>query len=162
VKDMKPEWDPGTPEQVVQMVLALRSSASIALLSFPEEKLGVGAKWESKLSLAQQSTSFEQKNIFTIESIKGDDVVVNVELVMSAPPQKMTPPGAPPEVVIELVKMQGSGKGQLKVNLKTQASELTLEQKTEEHTKATGTPGGPAEQESSTEVKLSLTQKAAE
>lgn len=83
----------------------------------PEEAVGVGAKWRVAGSPILNGIQMNQTVTYEIASIEGDRIILDTTLEQDAEPQKMTLPGLPPNATVNLESLDGSGRGQVTMDL---------------------------------------------
>jgi hypothetical protein len=83
---------------------------------FPDEAIGVGAKWEVKRPLKTQGMTIDQVASYELKSIKEDHAEVASTVSQSAANQKISNPAAP-QMKMDLVKMAGTATGNVTFDL---------------------------------------------
>jgi len=84
---------------------------------FPEEEIGVGAKWQIKTRVDQMGIRLSQVASYELASLDGDKGKIKVKLQQTAPGGNMQLPGLPKGATAKLLSMKGSGRGQLEFEL---------------------------------------------
>lgn len=84
---------------------------------FPEEAVGVGAKWQVKSRIDQMGIKLSQIADYELAEISGDKGKIKVKIQQTAPGGTMNLPGLPQGATAKLVSMRGSGKGELGFDL---------------------------------------------
>ncbi|MCC6897660.1 MAG: hypothetical protein IT377_01730 [Polyangiaceae bacterium] len=84
---------------------------------FPEEEIGVGAKWQVKTKLEQMGIKLTQTANYELSALTGDTGKIKLQLQQTAPGGNMELPGLPAGATAKLVGMKGSGKGELEFDL---------------------------------------------
>lgn len=84
---------------------------------FPEEEIGVGAKWQVKTRIDQMGIRLSQTATYELAERSGDKGKIKVKLQQTAPGGNMQLPGLPKGASAKLVSMKGSGKGELRFDL---------------------------------------------
>jgi hypothetical protein len=84
---------------------------------FPEEPVGVGARWEVRQQVVSQGISMEQTTYYTLVSRKGNKAVVSLAIAQAAAPQNLSLPDLPPGSSARLESFSGSGSGSQTINL---------------------------------------------
>jgi hypothetical protein len=82
----------GVDPQARQMMDQMKEGTSNLSVPFPEEPVGVGAKWESKKINKVQAMSVEQTGTYELVSLDGDKVGAKFNLEFSAAGQKTPAP----------------------------------------------------------------------
>lgn len=98
--------------QVKQTMEGMQQSLQQIAVPFPEEAVGVGAKWEviTRLDHAQGLT-LTQTSTYEILERSGSTVKLATSVTQKAAPQEMHPPGLPPGASVHLESMESSGAG---------------------------------------------------
>jgi len=107
---------PGADPQVGTMMEQMKEAISHISSPLPEEPVGVGAKWEVKMTIKSQGMTMNQTATVELVSVEEDKITTKTALVQSAPPQKIQNP-AMPGIKIDLVKMNGTGSGDVAIDL---------------------------------------------
>lgn len=85
---------------------------------FPDEAIGVGAKWEVKTKLEQMGIRLSQAATYELTEQSGDHGKIKLKLEQKAPGGDMQLPGLPAGASAKLVSMRGSGRGVLEFDLR--------------------------------------------
>lgn len=83
---------------------------------FPEQELGVGGRWVERREIDQNGITVKQETTYEVKSMEGDEVMLGIDITMTAPRQAMEDPRMPPGSM-ELMSMSGKGKGNVKLDL---------------------------------------------
>lgn len=83
----------------------------------PEEAVGVGAKWRVSASPTLNGIKMNQTATYEIASIEGDRIILDTSVEQDAEPQRITLPGLPPNATVNLESLDGSGRGQVTMDL---------------------------------------------
>jgi hypothetical protein len=83
---------------------------------FPEQAVGVGAKWEFAMPVKSQGMSLQQTTSYEVTAIEGDRVELKTVVTQSAANQKVANP-AMPQAKVDLKKMSGKGEGSYSFDL---------------------------------------------
>jgi hypothetical protein len=100
-----------------QLMGQLTSSAENLSSPFPEEAVGVGARWEVRQANTSGGQTTFQKTVYEIVSIDGAAVSVKVATEQTAPPQSISNPALPAGAEMHLDKMAGTGEGTATIRL---------------------------------------------
>lgn len=122
--------DAGDPA-LQAMLSQMTSSVENLSTAFPEEAVGVGAKWEVRQALTSGGQTQFQKSIYEVTAITGATVNLKVTTETSAPPQTINNPmaaAAGGEMTLE--KMTGSGAGTMTIQLDSLTPTSSIEQTT--------------------------------
>jgi hypothetical protein len=84
---------------------------------FPEEEVGVGARWEVRLALEAAGVKMYQKTEFELVAFDGKTATLKTKTEQTAPPQSISNPAMPSGAAIQLQKMTGAGSGTMVVRL---------------------------------------------
>ena len=103
--------DTVSPQQK-QTMDGLQQSLQQVSIPFPDEPVGVGARWEVT-SLLSQLQGMDLTQVTTYELLERTPTTVKIAatIVQSADPQKVNPPGLPPGAVVHLDTLNSSGSG---------------------------------------------------
>ncbi len=84
------------------IIQSLQQSLELVVPPFPNEAIGVGAKWERKMERKERGQENSAKHIFTLKEVsaEGGVVVADIEVAVPKTPvkQRGAPPGATQEV----------------------------------------------------------------
>jgi hypothetical protein len=100
-----------------QQMQAMSSSLENMSLPFPEEPVGVGAKWEVKQAMENGGMKTFQKITAELTAVQGNVITLSVKTEQTAPPQPVNNPALPPGATVSLVNLTGAGTGTMKVSL---------------------------------------------
>lgn len=104
--------------QVLALMQHLQDGMTNSFLALPEEPIGPGARWVATTATDAAGIAITQTNEITLTSLQGDTAEVTLQLKQSAKPSKISGANLPPGVSIELEKLDGAGKGTMRVNFK--------------------------------------------
>ena len=104
--------DPQTRQAVEQIKQALVNIAT----PLPAEPVGMGAKWEVKMTLQSQGVKMDQTVIYELTSSDEESLTTKNTITQSAPKQKVQSP-AMPALKFDLGKMDGHGTGETTLEL---------------------------------------------
>lgn len=104
--------------QVLALMQHLQDGMTNAFLALPEEPVGPGARWSATTTTDAAGILITQENTVSLVAHNGDNYEFSLQLKQSAQPSKITGANLPPGVSIDLTKLDGSGKGSMKVNFK--------------------------------------------
>ena len=111
--------DGGTDPTAQQFLQQFEQSMKHAAPPFPEQPVGVGAKWEHHSSLEVMGISVEQVATMEVLAIKGDRIKLRVSVEQEADGDDVEFPGLPPGAEISLDRLQSRGTGEMLVDLKS-------------------------------------------
>ncbi len=83
---------------------------------FPDEPIGVGAKWEVTQKVIEAGMTLDQTTAFEITAVKGAVVSLRFTVTLTAPPGKLESTFAG-GMVAEVKSLTGSGEGTIEVDL---------------------------------------------
>lgn len=99
--------------QAKQLLAGMRESLTQISAPFPEEPVGVGARWEVKETISQQGITLTQIATYELKSLRGDVFRTLVTIVQNADRQEVAMPGLPPGAKVTLVGMDSKGTGEI-------------------------------------------------
>ena len=102
--------------QAQQMMGELTSMLENLATAFPDEAVGVGAKWETRQSLLSAGQYSFMKKITEIVSIDGSVVKLKFTSEQVIPAQTMTNPAFPMEMQLDASKGSGSGTADVRLD----------------------------------------------
>jgi hypothetical protein len=114
-KKMEMKYPADATPQLRQTVDQMKEGMSSASIPFPEEAIGVGAKWEVKQVLKSQGMTINQTATYELVSIEGGQVVIKSAIEQTAANQKIQNP-AMGGLKADVVKMTGHYAGSLTWN----------------------------------------------
>lgn len=100
-----------------QTMQAMSSSLENMSLPFPEEPIGLGAKWTVKQALSSGGMKTFQTINVELTAIDGNQITLGVKNEQTAPPQPVSNPQLPPGATVSLVNLTGTGTGTMKIKL---------------------------------------------
>jgi hypothetical protein len=143
----------GADPQVKQFVDQMKETMSRVASPLPEEAVGAGAKWETKMPLKSQGMTLNQTATFNLVSIEGDHCVAKTTVTQTASNQKIQNP-VMPGTKVDLTKMTGRGTGEVTFDL---GQILPQEAKVEFHQDmATSTTAVNSSQKQTMEMRMDL------
>ncbi len=109
-----PSGSSATTKQIYEQILnSLKQISS----PFPEEAVGVGAKWSVANSLKVNGMTLNQIATYEIANIQDNVITLNVSLEQHADPQNFNPPGLPAGASVKLKSLNSQGNGTLTLKL---------------------------------------------
>jgi len=102
---------------VSQALGSMTSEAQNFSMPFPEEAVGVGARWEVRQASTNGGQTIFQKTTYEVTSIAGPAVTMTVKSEQTAPPQSVSNPNLPAGAEIYLDKMTGTSEGKVTIRL---------------------------------------------
>lgn len=82
---------------------------------FPQEAIGEGAAWIVTAPVEIDGVQVEQKTTYTLQPSDDDTVRLAMVIDQTAPRQKLSPPGMPPEAAT-VESFTGSGQGEIEID----------------------------------------------
>jgi hypothetical protein len=116
-KGFAAEIPPGTDPQTHQMIGQMSESLGSLSSPLPEEAVGLGAKWETKMPIKSQGMTIDQTVVSELVGLEDGRARVKVSLTQRAANQKISNPSMP-GVKFDLTKMTGSGQGETTLDFK--------------------------------------------
>jgi hypothetical protein len=118
VREAEFELPPNAPAQIQQQLQGMRQSMQQIAVPFPEEAVGVGARWEVVAAIPDlNGLSLTQSASYELVGIEGETVRLKTSISQVAEPQIMKAPGMPPGAQVRLESMSSSGQGETTLNL---------------------------------------------
>jgi len=112
----------GLPSGIGQELTQFLSSAKLAIgqmaVPFPQEAIGVGAKWQVEESIAQDGIQVRQKTYYELLAMDGPRLQIRTQTVQSSEQQKAALPGLPAGVSAKVLSLRGAGAGESEVDLR--------------------------------------------
>lgn len=100
-----------------QSMDGMRQQVHQLSVPFPEEALGVGAKWTVTQNLEQNGMKLKQVVAWELKERSGTVVKLASTVTQTADPQEMKPPGMQPGAKANLESLNSSGEGTTEVDL---------------------------------------------
>ncbi|MDC0669541.1 DUF6263 family protein [Nannocystis radixulma] len=108
---------PDVNPQIKQTVESMRQQINQMSVPFPEEALGVGAKWTVTQHLEQQGMKLQQVATWELKGRDGSVVQLASTIVQTAAPQAIEAPGMPAGAKVSLDRLDSTGSGTTQVDL---------------------------------------------
>lgn len=105
-----------TNPQVAQMMGSMSSAIQQLSLPFPEEAVGIGARWTVRQAMSTGAMQTYQKFDVEVTALDATSCTFKIASEQSAPPQAVTLPGLPPGVQASLESLSGTGTGTMTVH----------------------------------------------
>jgi hypothetical protein len=105
--------------QAQQMMGELTSQIENLATAFPEEAVGVGAKWETRSAISAAGQFSFQKTTMEVVSIDGTTVNLKFAIEQTTPPQPFTNSALPAGTEVQLDGAKGTGSGTNAIRLDT-------------------------------------------
>lgn len=126
-KSVKMDLDAANPA-VSQAFSQVSQNLENMMAPFPEEAIGVGAKWEARQALDSQGMSMFQRTEFEVTAMTATSMTVNIKTEQTAPPQTISNPQLPAEAAMTLERLtsSGTGKGTIPTNALVPTMDMDL------------------------------------
>jgi hypothetical protein len=95
------------PIRLLRMLLNTRET--LTRVRLPEEKIGLGARWETRKQVRAYGFEVQQINTYTLVDRAGDEVMLNVTVQQMARPQTIEFPEEGIEISVETMTAQADG-----------------------------------------------------
>lgn len=113
--------DSGTSDEMYQALQSMADNFSRNLTQFPDEPVGVGAKWTLDMDMNMGGLQLGATNHMEVTKIQGDKVELSFVMVMEKGDSKMQLPGMPPGADVDFTKFVAEGSGTSVIDLSTMA-----------------------------------------
>ena len=117
------------PVRLLRMIVNTRET--LTRVRLPEEKVGLGARWESRREIKAYGFNVQQVNTYTLVDRAGDEIMLNVTVQQLARPQKVEFPEEGIEISVE--SMMAQADGQIIVDLDALESDASANGTAEDH-----------------------------
>jgi hypothetical protein len=107
----------GVDAQLRQIMDGMRQSLRQLGAPFPEEPVGVGAKWETITHATQNGITLDQTALNELTSLQGESGLLAVTIKQTAEPQQLQPPNLPAGTRVDLTSFSSTGGGQTAFDL---------------------------------------------
>lgn len=101
----------GVGQAVRQQMESTMQTVQQSVIPFPEEPVGVGARWSVDMDVSMQGMALRQTATYEVVEITADAVRINSTISQSADAQALQLPELPPGATAELLSYSGSGTG---------------------------------------------------
>lgn len=118
----------GVPIRLLRMVVNTRETLTRVLL--PEEKVGLGARWETRKMIKAYGFEVQQVSTYTFVDRAGDEIMLNVTVQQLALPQTIE--FADEQIQISVETMTGQAEGQIILDLDALESDASATGKSED------------------------------
>jgi hypothetical protein len=112
-KDIDIKTPPGANAQVAQFLDSIKQSIGQMTAPFPEEAVGVGAKWDTLMRISQSGMNMTQVASNEIVALDADSVTLSIKIKQDAPRQTITKDGQ----TATLESYTGGGTGETTLKL---------------------------------------------
>ncbi|MBD2356495.1 hypothetical protein H6G41_18000 [Tolypothrix sp. FACHB-123] len=107
--DVPTGLDPNLKQMMQQMLSSIEQFSS----PLPQEAVGIGSQWRVSSTLNLGGMNFQQITTYQLENLKDGVATLKVGVEQIASPQKLTTPGLPKGVTLNLKSYKGTGQGQI-------------------------------------------------
>lgn len=146
---------PDANPQLAQSLENIGNTLEQVMVRFPEEAVGVGAKWTETSELDNSGAKIEQVATYELTEVEGDAITLETTIEQTPKTKDFKPPGMPPNVKVELVEFDSKGEGRIVYNLGNMLPDEG-ESKMDTKVKVAADANGQ-KQEFTTRIKLNLT-----
>jgi len=95
------------PVRLLRMIVNTRET--LTRVRLPEEKVGLGARWESRREIKAYGFKVQQVSTYTLVDRAGDEIMLNVTVQQLALPQTLEFPEEGIEITVESMTAQADG-----------------------------------------------------
>jgi hypothetical protein len=127
------------------------------IAAFPEEPIGIGARWEVVSRFASSGTELLQWSTFQLKERDEKGATLGLEVAQAAAKPEMTPPGAPPGFSAKVIDFASNGKGETYVDFTSPAprkANVAIDSKMALELGQAGAPGGAMAMKSKVVVEM--------
>ncbi len=111
VKSYKPNLKAGLDAMAKQALQGMEDNFAAIAIPFPEEAIGIGAKWSVTRPVKSQGIEMTRVDVYELTKFEGGAGTVKVTSKQDAKPQEVKAEGAPPGVKQRVIKMVTTGTG---------------------------------------------------
>ncbi len=116
------------PIRLLRMIVNTRET--LTRVRLPDEKVGLGARWETRKEVRAYGFKVQQVNTYTLVDHAGDEIMLNVTVQQLALPQTIEFPEEQIEISVET--MMGQAEGQIILDLDALESDASATGKGED------------------------------
>lgn len=95
--------------EMQQSLSTIEQSVQNSAIPFPDEAVGVGARWSAATSVTTNGFSIQQESIYTVTAIHEDGAEIGITLTQTAPEQDIPAPGG--AAIVHLNTLRGEAVG---------------------------------------------------
>ncbi|HSN84380.1 MAG TPA: hypothetical protein VLS88_17500 [Polyangiales bacterium] len=117
------------PVRLLRMIVNTRET--LTRVRLPEEKVGLGARWESHRVITAYGFEIEQVSTYTLVDRAGNEIMLNVSVQQMARPQTIEFPDEGISVAVE--SLTGHAEGQIILDLNALESDASASGQVEDH-----------------------------
>jgi hypothetical protein len=141
--------------KVGQMVEQVRQTLRDVAAPFPEEDVGVGARWKKLTQIDDRDERIAQTETFRLAAVDGDKGTLDDSIAQTAPPQALRALGMPPDTHARMESMLGSGRASVRFALSRVVPQTSYDSTTT--MVVSGGPGGHGTRDVTMVMRLSVT-----
>jgi hypothetical protein len=104
-------------DSVAPIIEQLGDQMGNLIVVFPQQAVGVGGRWRTMSSLTVSGIDVVQTYDYTVRTLDGSIVTVDVDYVQTAPRQRVTLPGVPKTARVDLTRYRVTGSGSITLDL---------------------------------------------
>jgi hypothetical protein len=116
-----------TQPQLAQAIESVKQSLGQMVAPLPEEPIGVGARWQVVSRLEQFGLQLTQRVEYRVISVQPKGITAAVTLEQSSPPGKVSPPGMPQGMSVDLLALESKGQGEVQIDFEKLLSQSKLD-----------------------------------
>lgn len=118
----------GVPIRMIRMIVNTRDT--LTRVRLPEDKIGLGARWETRKEVVSYGFKVAQVNTYTLVDRAGDEVMLDVTMQQFAKPQTIDFPEQGIEISVDTMTAEATG--QIILNLAALESDASATGKAED------------------------------
>jgi hypothetical protein len=100
-----------------QMAEQVRQTLRDVAAPFPDDEVGIGARWRKLSQLDEKDALVTQAETFRLVDLRGNQGTLDDALAQTAPPQALRAPGMPPGTRARMESMLASGQAKVRFDL---------------------------------------------
>lgn len=108
---------PGMDPQLASNLQNVNQSLEQAMLRFPVEAVGVGAKWKEISEIDSNGLKIEQTAEYTVDAIADNAISVSTVISQAPKSKKLSAPNMPAGVEVDLLEFDSKGSGKIELEL---------------------------------------------
>ncbi|MGC4065603.1 MAG: hypothetical protein QM784_13340 [Polyangiaceae bacterium] len=116
-----------TQPQLAQALESVKQSLGQMVAPLPEEPIGIGARWQVISRLEQFGLQLTQKVEYRVVSVQPKGITAAVTIEQSSPPGKVSPPGMPQGMAVDLLALDSKGQGEVQIDYDKFVSQSKLD-----------------------------------
>jgi hypothetical protein len=116
------------PVRLLRMIVNTRET--LTRVRLPEEKVGIGARWESRQVIKAYGFNIDEVSTYTLVDRAGDELMLNVIVEQNATPQVIEFPEE--GIIISVESLTGHAEGQIILDLRALESDASATGKAED------------------------------